>query len=87
MVVTESGMLKRIPATAFKAQRRGGKGIKTQDDITSAVIRTNTVDSLMIFSNKGKMYRLVVNNIPEGTNSSKGTPVRALIDMEPDENV
>ena len=87
VVMTEGGSLKRIPATTFRAQRRGGKGVKTQDDITSAVIRTNTVDSLMIFTNKGKMYRLVVNNIPEGTNTSKGTPVRALIEMESNENV
>ena len=87
VVMTENGSLKRISALSFKAQRRGGKGVKTQEDITSAVIRTNTVDSLMIFTNKGKMYRLVVNNIPEGTNTSKGTPVRALIEMEADENV
>ena len=87
VVMTESGNLKRIPATAFRTQRRGGKGVKTQDDITSAVIRTNTVDSLMIFTDKGKMYRLVVNNIPEGTNTTKGTPVRALIEMEAGENV
>ena len=87
VVMTESGMLKRIPSTAFRAQRKGGKGVKTQDDITSAVIRTNTVDSLMLFTNKGKMYRLLVNNIPEGTNTSKGTPARALIEMEANENV
>ena len=87
VVMTESGNLKRIPATSFRAQRKGGKGAKTQDDITSAVIRTNTVDSLMIFTDKGKMYRLVVDNIPEGTNTSKGTPVRALIEMEANENV
>ena len=41
----------------------------------------------MVFTNKGKMYRLVVNNVPEGTNTSKGTPVRALIEMEAGENV
>ena len=87
VVMTEGGSLKRIPATSFRAQRKGGKGVKTQEDITAAVIRTNTVDSLMIFTNKGKMYRLVINNIPEGTNTSKGTPVRALIEMEADENV
>ena len=87
VVMTDGGSLKRISATAFKAQRRGGKGVKTQDDITSVVIRTNTVDSLMIFTNKGKMYRLTVNNIPEGTNTSRGTPVRSLIEMEKDENV
>ena len=87
VVMTESGNLKRIPSASFRAQRKGGKGIKTQDDITSTVIRTNTVDSLMIFTNKGKMYRLIVNNIPEGTNTSRGTPVRSLIELEPDENV
>lgn len=87
VVMTEGGSIKRIPATSFRTQKRGSKGVKTQDDITEAVIRTNTVDSLMIFTNKGKMYRLVVNNIPEGTNTSKGTPVRALIEMEAGENV
>ena len=87
VVMTESGNIKRIAAASFRTQKRGGKGIKTQDDITSAVIRTNTVDNLMIFTNKGKMYRLVVNNIPEGTNTSKGSPVKALVEMEAGENV
>ena len=87
VVLTEGGSVKRIPATSFRTQKRGGKGVKTQDDITEAVIRTNTVDSLMVFSDKGKMYRLVVNNIPEGTNTSKGTPIKALIEMEAGENV
>ena len=87
VVMTEGGSIKRIPATSFRTQKRGGKGVKTQEDITSTVIRTNTVDSLMVFTNKGKMYRLIVNNIPEGTNTSKGTPVKALIDMEVGENV
>jgi DNA gyrase subunit A len=85
--MSDGGSLKRVPATSFRAQRRGGKGVKTQDDIPSVTIRTNTVDSLMIFSNKGRMYRLIVNNIPEGTNSSRGTPVRALIEMEKNEDV
>ena len=85
VVMTESGTIKRIPATSFKTQRRAGKGVKTQDDITSLIIRTNTVDNLMIFSNKGKMYRLLVDNIPVGTNTSKGVPVRALVEMEPGE--
>ena len=87
VVLTESGAVKRIPATSFRTQRRAGKGIKTQDDITSLVIRTNTVDSLMIFTDLGKMYRLLVDNIPVGTNTSKGTPVKALIEMEGGENV
>ena len=85
VVMTEGGSIKRIPATSFRTQRRGGKGVKTQDDITEAVIRTNTVDSLMIFTNKGRMYRLIVNNIPVGTNTSKGTPIKLLVEMEPGE--
>lgn len=82
VVLTNGGSIKRVSAKVFRTQRRAGKGIKTQDDITSMVLRTNTVDSLMIFTNQGNMYRLIVDDIPEGTNTSKGTPVRALISME-----
>lgn len=86
VVMTEGGTIKRIPSTSFRAQRRNGKGVRTQEDITSVIIRTNTIDSLMIFTNKGKMYRLLVDNIPIGTNSSKGTPIKSLISMEENEN-
>ena len=87
VVLTEANTLKRIPGTAFKAQRRGGKGVKTQEDITQAIIRTNTIDSLMIFTNKGKMYRLIVDNIPVGTNTSRGVSVKSLVEMDNDEDV
>ena len=85
VIMTEGGLIKRIPLTSFRTQKRNGKGVKTQDDITNAVIRTNTIDSLMIFSNQGKMYRLLVNDIPEGTNTSKGVPVKSLVSMESNE--
>ncbi len=85
VIMTEGGLVKRIPSTSFRTQKRNGKGVKTQDDITHAVIRTNTIDSLMIFSNKGRMYRLLVNDIPVGTNVSKGQSVKSLINMETDE--
>ena len=85
VIMTEAGTIKRIPTSSFRAQKRNGKGVKTQEDITSMVLRTNTIDNLMIFSNKGKMYRLLVNDIPAGTNTSKGAPVKALVSMEPDE--
>ena len=86
IILTEGGTIKRVPSANYKPQKRNGKGIKTQDDITSMIIRTNTVDSLMVFSDKGKMYRLPVDDVPEGTNSSKGMSVKALVDMEMDEN-
>ena len=82
VIMSENGLIKRVPSSNFRVQKRNGKGVKTQDDIVNAVIRTNTVDSLMIFTNKGKMYRLLVNDIPVGTNLSKGTPVSTLIEME-----
>lgn len=85
VIMTEGGLIKRVPATSFRTQKRGGKGVKTQDDITQAVIRTNTIDSLMIFTNKGKMYRLLVDEIPAGTNATKGQSIKSLVAMDRDE--
>ena len=79
VVMTKSGLIKRIPTASFRTQRKNGKGVKTADDVISTIIRTNTIDSLMIFTNKGSMYRLLVDNIPEGTNTSVGIPVSALV--------
>lgn len=87
VVLTKAGTIKRIPTASFKTQKRGGKGIKTQSDITSCVLRTNTIDSLMIFSTKGQMYRLLVNDIPAGTNSSAGVNVKSLVAMAADEDL
>lgn len=81
VVLTEAGNVKRIPATSFRTQARNSKGIKTQDDVTSMILRTNTADSLMVFTNQGIMYRISVNDIPVGTNSSKGQNVSTLIEM------
>lgn len=86
VVMTEGGTIKRIPTASYRTQKKNGKGIKSQEDITSCVLRTNTIDSLMIFSNKGVMYRLLVDNIPVGTNSSQGQSIRSLVNMAPDEN-
>ena len=81
VVMTKSGLIKRIPTASFKTQRKNGKGVKTADDVISTIIRTNTIDSLMIFTNKGTMYRLLVDTIPVGTNTSVGTPVKALVNL------
>ena len=86
VIMTESGCVKRISATSFRTQKRNGKGVKTQDDITTMVLRTNTIDSLMIFTDQGRMYRLLVNDIPVGTNVSQGQSIKSLVAMETDEN-
>lgn len=86
VVLTEGGCIKRIPTTSYRTQKRNGKGIKTQDDITNMILRTNTIDSLMIFTDRGKMYRLLVNDIPVGTNVSVGQSIKSLVAMDANEN-
>lgn len=87
VIVTKTGDMKRIPSKNFKVQRKNGKGIKSEDSAILDTISTNTIDNLMIFTNKGKMYKILVDNIPVGTNSSKGTNIRNLINLEPQEEV
>ena len=87
VVLTEAGNIKRIPTKSFRTQNRNGKGIKSQDDVTKATISTNTVDILLVFTNVGRVYRLGVDLIPEGTSSSRGTAINTLLDMIPAEKV
>ena len=87
VMLSKTGDIKRIPKASFRTQRRNGKGIKTEEDATMALIRTNTIDALLLFTNKGKMYRMIVDNVPVGTNVSKGTNVSTLINLESDEKV
>ena len=86
VVVTKDGYVKRIPKASFKTQSRGGKGIKTADE-PLRVMKTNTVDILTMFSSKGKMYKMSVNKVPEGTNATKGTSLAQFIKTEPDEKI
>jgi DNA gyrase subunit A len=87
VIATQSGLIKKIPLASFKIQKKGGKGVKSQDDALLDVIKTNTVDTLMFFTTTGKMYRLVVDNVPNGTNVTKGTPISTLIPLENGEKV
>ena len=87
VVTTQSGLIKKVPTSSFKVQKRGGKGIKSNDDAVMSTIKTNTVDYMMFFTNNGKMYRTVVDNIPDGTNASKGVPINTLVQLEPNEKV
>ena len=81
VVVTKKNTIKRIDTKNFKAQKRNTTGVKT-DDIVLFSQKTNTQDTLMVFSSKGKMYRVLVDNIPEGTNTSNGMPISTLIEFE-----
>lgn len=81
VVVTKKNTIKRIDAKNFKAQKRNTTGVKTGDIVLFSQ-KTNTQDTLMVFSSKGKMYHVLVDNIPEGTNASNGTPISTLIEFE-----
>ena len=85
--VSQSGDVKRVPAAAFKVQNRNGKGVKSEDDAILDLISTNTIDTLMVFTQKGRMYGILVDNLPVGTNTSKGVRINSLINMEDDEKV
>ena len=87
VVVTVGGEIKRIPKSNFKTQHKKGTGIKTANETVSNVIVTNTIDTLLIFTSLGKMYRLGVDKIPEGTNASKGTNLKTLLPFSLGEEV
>lgn len=87
VVVTKAGNIKRIPKKSFKTQKRNGKGVKTEDSAILTTISTNTIDTLMVFGTTGKMYRLIVDDVPVGTNVSKGTNINTLVNMESGEKL
>ena len=87
VILTQAGDIKRVASKTFKVQKRNGKGVKSESDAILDTISTNTIDTLMVFTNKGKMYRLLVDSVPAGTNASKGVRIGTLINMEPGENV
>lgn len=87
VILGNNGEIKRVATSAFKAQRRAGKGVKTGDVGVLAAISTNTVDTLLLFSNKGKMYRVLVDKIPAGTMTIKGGKITDLIALEYGETI
>ena len=87
VVVTDAGNIKRVPAKSFKIQKRNGKGVKTQDDVTLATIDTNTIDVILAFTNKGRVYRIGVDQIPEGNSTARGVAIHTLVEMEAAESV
>ena len=87
VILSQSGDIKRIAKTSFKVQKRNTKGAKNLSDAILGAISTNTIDNLMLFTNKGRMFKLLVDNSPEGTNISKGVNINTLIKLEPQEEI
>ena len=87
VALTKGGHIKRIPVKSFKIQKRNGKGIKNKDDSILDIIKTNTIDTLIMFSNIGKIYRLVVDDVPEASNIGLGTAINSLIKLAAGEEI
>lgn len=87
VITTQTGYIKRVPKKNFKVQRKKGKGVKSADSVILDAFSTNTIDTLMVFTSKGKMYKILVDNIPTGTNVSKGVPLTTLINCGNDESI
>ena len=91
ITMTKLGYIKRMPQDTFKAQHRGGKGIKgmqtIEDDYIDEIFMTNTHNFIMFFTNKGRVYRLKGYEIPESGRTARGVAIVNLLQLQPDENV
>ena len=91
VTVTHSGFIKRTKANEYRAQHRGGKGIKgaklREDDVVDHFFLTSTHNWLLFFTNKGRVYRIKAYELPEGSRDSKGQHVATLLQFGPDETI
>ena len=91
IALTRFGYIKRAPIDTFKSQRRGGKGITgmtTRDqDFVKEIFTASSHDTLLFFTNKGKLYRLRGYEIPEAGRTAKGTAIVNLLSLDADEKV
>ncbi|WP_102348055.1 DNA gyrase subunit A [Bacillus sp. Marseille-P3661] len=89
ITLTHHGYIKRLPADTYKSQRRGGRGIQgmgtNEDDFVEHLLSPSTHDTILFFSNKGKVYRLKGYEIPEYSRTAKGIPIINLLEIEKDE--
>ena len=89
--LTHFGYIKRMPVDTYKSQKRGGKGITgmttREDDFVKQIFTASTHDTILFFTNKGKMYRLRGFEIPEAGRTAKGTAIVNLLNVEAGEKV
>ncbi|GGM28690.1 DNA gyrase subunit A [Paraliobacillus quinghaiensis] len=89
ITLTNKGYIKRLPASTYRTQRRGGRGVQgmdtNEDDFVEHLVSTSTHDTVLFFSNKGKVYRAKGYEIPEFSRTAKGIPIINLLEVEKDE--
>ncbi|WP_053368627.1 DNA gyrase subunit A [Bacillus sp. FJAT-27245] len=86
LTLTHNGYIKRLPVSTYRAQKRGGRGIQgmgtNEDDFVEQLITTSTHDTILFFTNKGKVYRAKGYEIPEFSRTAKGLPIINLLGIE-----
>ena len=86
VTITHTGYVKRIPVAAYRAQKRGGKGVSgvnlKEDDVIDEMFIASTHEYVLFFSSKGKVYRLKVHELPVGTRQARGTAIVNLLPFE-----
>ncbi len=91
VTVTRAGYIKRTKADEYRAQHRGGKGIKgaklREDDVVDHFFLTSTHNWLLFFTNRGRVYRIKAYELPEGSRDSKGQHVANLLQFAPGETI
>ncbi|MFT8714626.1 MAG: DNA gyrase subunit A [Leuconostoc pseudomesenteroides] len=91
VTLTNSGYIKRVPTAEFKSQNRGGRGVQGMnvhdEDFVDQMVATSTHDTLLFFTNKGKVYRMKGYEVPEYGRQAKGIPVVNLLNFEGDEKI
>lgn len=91
VTLTNSGYIKRVATGEFKAQNRGGRGVQGMnvhdEDFVDQMISTSTHDTLLFFTNKGKVYRMKGYEVPEYGRQAKGIPVVNLLNFEGNEKI
>ncbi len=91
LTITRSGYAKRTKADLYRAQRRGGKGVKgaalKQDDIVDHFFIASTHDWLLFFTNKGRVYRAKVHELPDAGRDARGQHVANLLAVKPDDTI
>ena len=91
IALTHFGYIKRMPIDTYKSQRRGGKGITgiatREEDFVKQIFTASTHDTILFFSNKGKLYKLRGYEVPEAGRTAKGTAIVNLLSLDPGEKI
>lgn len=91
VTITHTGYVKRIPVATYRSQKRGGKGVSgvnlKEDDVIAEMFIASTHEYVLFFSNKGKVYRLKVHELPVGSRQARGTAIVNLLPFEEGEKI